>query len=172
MQSFAVFSQPGPSEPGGVSNVTLTNSVNPGETWMFKGEEYLYCYNASNSAINVGQYVTLSSASGYSVTASSITNYDFPIAVCKHATLPTAAYGWLLTRGWTSINLAASNSATTSDVLAPAGSGYWTTVGQLTPITAMCALVLQGCGYVTSGAASAASGPASGAVGYVRLYGT
>lgn len=171
MQSFAVFSQPGPSEPGGISNVTAANSVNPGETWFYKGEEYVYVYNASNSQISVGQYATLSGASGYSVTASSITQYDFPIGVVKHATLTTGTYGWLLTKGWTSLNMGANNSATTSDLLFPAGSGYWGTIAGLA-FTQAAGLAYQPMGYVTSGAASAASGPTTGAMGYVRCYGT
>ena len=153
-----------------VSAVTLTNSVQPGETRFINGEEYLYVYNVGNSQISVGNHAVLSSNSGFSVTVSSITQYDFPIGFVKHATITTGAYGWLLTRGFTYVNMAANASATTADVLYPAGAGQVAAAGNA--VSAGCGIVLQPIGYVCSGAASAGSGNSGGALAYVRAYGT
>lgn len=168
MQSFPVFSSVGPVEMTTPSNVTLTNSVNPGEVWMFKGEEYIYVYNAGNSQAIPGNCMTLSFNSGYSLTITTVTQYDFPLGVVKHATLATGAYGWLLTRGFTPIALAASNSAAVGDLLFPAANGLFGTVSNSTSFTTGTAI--QPIGYVVQAGASGLSGGTC--VGYVRCYGT
>lgn len=160
-----ILSQGLPVEFESVSNVTATNSVNPGETRFVNGEEYIYCYNAGVQQISVGNYAVLSANSGYSVTVSSVTGYDLPIGFCKHTTLTTGAYGWLLSRGFTKVQMVANQSSTTSDVLYPGGQGLAAVLGQNTSMQT--AFAYQPIGYVVSGAASASSAQA-----YVRCYGT
>lgn len=163
MQTF--LPQGLPVEVETVSNVTATNSVNPGETRFINGEEYLYVYNAGVQQISVGNFAVLSANSGYSVTVSSITQYDFPIGIVKHATITTGAYGWLMTRGFAKLQLAANASASTADVLYPAGQGLFAAAGNA--VSAGCGIVLQPVAYAVSGAASGSS-----AFGYFRGYGT
>jgi hypothetical protein len=158
-----------PIEAESVSNVTLANSVNLGETRFINGEEYVYVYNAGVQQISVSQFAVLSANSGFSVTVSSVTQYDFPIGFVKHSTITTGGYGWLLSRGFTKVAMAANASATTSDVLYPAAAGLVAAAGNA--LSAGCGIVLQPIGYVVSGAASAGSG-SNGALAYVRCYGT
>lgn len=124
MQTFQVYSVPGPSEPGGVSNVTLANSVNLGERWFYQGEEYVYVYNAGVQQISVGRLAVLSANSGFSVTVSSITSNDVAIGFVKHATITTGAYGWLLTQGFVqAANAMPSTGFVTGAVLAVGTQG-------------------------------------------------
>lgn len=154
-----------PVEVESVSNVTLANSVNLGETRFVNGEEYLYVYNAGVQQISQGQFAVLSANSGFSVTVSSVTGYDMPMGFVKHTTLTTGTYGWLLSRGFTKVQLGTNNSATTSDVLFPGAGGLVGTLGQAQ--SSVTGLVYQPIGYVVSGAASGSS-----ALAYVRCYGT
>lgn len=163
MQTFQTHGLPVEFE--SVSNVTLANSVNLGETRFISGEEYLYVYNAGVQQISQGNFAVLSANSGYSVTVSSVTGYDLPIGFAKHSTITTGAYGWLLTRGFTKVQMTANNSATTSDVLYPGAGGVAGTLGQAT--SSITGLIFQPIGYVVSGAASGSS-----AFAYVRCYGT
>lgn len=169
MQTFKSHALPVEIE--SVSNVTLTNSVNLGEVRFIAGEEYIYAYNAGPQQISQGQFAVLSAASGFSVTVSSVTNYDFPIGVVKHATFVTAGYGWLLTRGFSPVALVANNSATTADVIYPGALGLFGVLGQAA--SSITGTNLQPIGYIVSGAASGASGGiVTAPVAYVRCYGT
>lgn len=89
-----------------VSNVTLTNSVIPGmERKDDSGNRYVYVYNTSNSQISQGQFAVLATGvSGYSVTVTNVTLQDQAIGVARNATLTTASYGWLMTKGFTPIS--------------------------------------------------------------------
>lgn len=89
----------------GVSNVTATNSVEVGAERKVGDELYRYVYNAGNSQINPGNGAVLSAVTGYSVTVSSTTSADFLVGVCKHSTLTTGTYGWLCTKGFTSVEM-------------------------------------------------------------------
>jgi hypothetical protein len=159
-----------PIEPESVSNVTATNSVNLGEVRFVSGEEYLYVFNAGAQQISKGQYATLSANSGFSVTVSSVTGYDMPVGFVKHTTLTTATYGWLLTRGFTTIQTISNVSVTTADILYPAANGNVAILAQAT--SSITGLIFQPIGYCVSGAATV--GASTGALGaaYVRCYGT
>lgn len=92
----------------GVSMVTTslgTNDPEPGYRITEGDEDYVFVYNAGNSTINVGKGAVLSAVTGYSVTVSSTTSADFLVGVCKHESLATGAYGWLVTRGFTSVEM-------------------------------------------------------------------
>lgn len=103
----------GPVVFGGVSMVTATlgpNDPELGTTTRFGDEEYVFVYNAGNSQISPAYGATVSAVSGYSVTVSSVTDVDLLVGVCRHATLTTATYGWLVTKGFVQIQMGTDNS--------------------------------------------------------------
>lgn len=89
------------------SAVTATPSVELGARRVWKGEEYVYCYNAGGAAIatSTGLGVKLvTGASGYSVAATSITDTINPcVGVVKHAAIAAASYGWVMTKGFATV---------------------------------------------------------------------
>lgn len=96
-----------------VSAVTATNSVELG-TRVLSGElEYTYVYNAGNSQISVKRACVLSAVTGYSVTVSSATDSaNAPLfGVVVNATLTTATYGWVATRGLVEVMNAMASTA-------------------------------------------------------------
>lgn len=96
----------------GVSAVTTARGKNDpsiGDECQEGSTKYLYVYNDCNSSLAVGNGVILQSgASGYSVTLSSVTG-DRIIGVVKNAAIPTAAYGWVVTKGFTTVQMMASS---------------------------------------------------------------
>lgn len=114
-----------------VSSVTATNSVDLGSRVDVAGASYVYVYNAGNSQISVGQGAVLSGVSGYSVTVSSNTGAsaaalgDMFVGVCKHATLTTATYGWLMTRGFGSVKAHPSTGLAAGQLLVSGSDGVW-----------------------------------------------
>ena len=89
-----------------VSQVTLTNTVAPGTEWGdAAGNKYLYAYNASNSQLSQGQFCVLATnVSGFSVTITNISGMDIAIGMVRNATIATAQYGWLMTKGFAGIS--------------------------------------------------------------------
>jgi hypothetical protein len=141
----------------GVSQVTATRGSNDPEvgTRTCEGdEEYIFVYNAGNSDIPPTYGATVSAVTGYSVTISSITSVDWLIGVCKHTTLTTGTYGWLMTRGFAAVEMEADNSAAAGQILALAADGEFAlksnSTGYPTPA----------CGKTTEAIASGASGVA------------
>lgn len=105
---------------GTVSMVTATLGVNDPEVGtkrIVNDEEYIFVYNAGNSQIVPGDVTTVSGVSGYSVTVSTTTGVDLAAGVCKHATLTTGTYGWLMTRGFGQVNMHANNSVAAGGLL-------------------------------------------------------
>jgi hypothetical protein len=114
---------------GSISMVTATLGKNDPElgTRTTEGaDEYVFVYNAGNSQISVGNGAVITATTGYSCTVSSLVGVDLPIGVCKHATLTTGTYGWLLTRGFSSAKAAASTAPAAGDILMLATDGVWT----------------------------------------------
>lgn len=147
---------------GGVSMVTATLGTNDPEigTTIEEGDEkYIFVYNAGNSQISTGRAAVLSGVTNYSVTVSSVTSVDFGVGVCKHATLTTGTYGWLLTRGFTQVQMGANDSCTTGDILRLAVDGAFAlasnATGNLSPVV----------GKAMTGAASGTSCAA-----FVKLF--
>ena len=101
----------GPVFEESVSAVTATPSVDLGSRRVWKGEQYLYCFNAGGSSINVDYGVRLITApSGYSVAGTGVSDTEIAcVGVIKHATMTTDAYGWVLTKGFTTIHAANSS---------------------------------------------------------------
>lgn len=89
-----------------VSSVTLTPTVPVGTAWGdISGNLYVYAYNTSNSQISQGQFAVLATGvSGYSVTVTNVTLQDLGIGVARNATMTTASYGWLMTKGFSPIS--------------------------------------------------------------------
>ena len=101
-----------------VSAVTATPSVEVGTVREVGDEKYIYVYNNGTSQISVGRAAVVSAVSGYSVTVSSISG-DLAVGFCKHATLTTATYGWLVVRGFVDsvTNAMASTALAAGDVI-------------------------------------------------------
>lgn len=99
-----------------VTNTTATNSVELGFRAIYKGEEYVYCYNAGSDEISTGNGVRfVTGASGYSVTASGVTDSVNPcVGVCNNATIATGYYGWIMAKGFRNVVM---TSATTGSFL-------------------------------------------------------
>jgi len=105
------------------SGVTATPSTELGSRRFWKGEEYVYCYNSGGATASVAYGVKLvTAASGYSIAQTSLTDVCNPcVGVVKHADIPAASYGWVMTKGFTSVKVV---SATTGDYVALAlGAG-------------------------------------------------
>lgn len=89
------------------SAVTATPSVELGSRRYWKGEEYVYCYNAGGAAIatSTGLGVKIiTGASGYSIAGTSITDTVNPcVGVVKHAAIAAASYGWVMTKGFATV---------------------------------------------------------------------
>ena len=110
-----------------VSAVTATPSMLIGTPRVEQGDQYLYVFNTGNSQINPGNIVILSATTSYSVTVSSVTSVDTPIGVCKHSTITTGAYGWIVTKGFVPLR-APTNSALAVADYVQAGSDGTVTV--------------------------------------------
>ena len=66
-------------------------------------EQYIFVHNAGGTDLAPSYGAVLSAVSGYSVTISSVAGADFLVGVCKHATIPSGGYGWLLRRGFVEV---------------------------------------------------------------------
>jgi hypothetical protein len=160
-----------PAQFESVSAVTLTPSVNLGETRMLNGEEYVYVYNDGGASMTVGYLAVMSGNTGFSVTVSSVSGFQLPIGFVKHATITTGAYGWLLTRGFTNVkNGMASTALAVGDPVFVAGSGtvqnyVQTAATYYSQLTAMYGMPIVG--TVVQATGSAGTGYA-----YVRCWGT
>lgn len=66
----------------------------------YKGEDYVFVHNTQpNTALAVGDLCVISGLSGLSVTNATILQADMPICGVKHAPIPSAGFGWGITRG-------------------------------------------------------------------------
>lgn len=146
----------------GVSMVTASlgaNDPEPGYRLTQGDEDYVFVYNAGNSEIPPSYGAVLSAVTGYSVTISSTTSVDFLVGVCKHSTLTTGTYGWLVTRGFAPVEMEADNSAAAGQILALATDGEF-------------ALKSNSTGYPTPAVGKTMEAIASGASGsaYISVY--
>lgn len=101
------------------------NDPKVGDTARIGNEDYLFVYNAGNSAIGQNKAVVLSAVSGYSVTVSSVSSADLLLGVCKHATIATGAYGYIVTKGFANVDLAANVSAAAGTLLELSADGLF-----------------------------------------------
>lgn len=153
-----------------VSAVTATNSVDLGTTRTQGAEEYIYVYNAGAASASPGQYMVMSANSGYSLTVSSVTMYDFPMGFVKHTTIPAASYGWILTKGFLNVLGQSNLSWAISDLLVPGSGGRVANpTGQ---VSFICALVYNPIGQAVSAGATVGAGTGLVFQAYVRAYGS
>lgn len=111
-----------------VSQTTLTNSVELGTRVEYDGKSYCYVYNTGNSQALPGMGVTVSgNVSGYSVTISSTTMVDAFVGVVHHATIATAYYGWVVTRGLCKVRAMANSGLAAADIIVAGGDGLHST---------------------------------------------
>lgn len=98
---------------GSVSMVTTSLGANDAEVGTKRtvdGRDYVLVYNEGGASAMVGAGVVFNSAAtGYSVTVSAATSADFVVGVVRHATLTTGAYGWVVTKGVTPIQMGATS---------------------------------------------------------------
>lgn len=80
-----------------VSNVTATPSVELGEIRFYAGEYYEYVY--AGKEIPVGYGAVYSGTSGKTVVATGSVSGEMCAGWCKHATISSGSYGWLLKKG-------------------------------------------------------------------------
>lgn len=142
-----------------VTNSLGANDPEVGTIYRDGDEEYIWVYNAGNSQIQPSYGAVLSAVSGYSVTLSSITGVDLLAGVCKHATIATGYYGWLMKKGFVDIEMEADNSCAAGQLIALAADGEF-------------ALKSNSTGYPTPAVGKAMAAIASGASGtaYISVY--
>ena len=113
---------------GGISGVTLTRgSKDPqlGARVIYNSKEYVYVYNAGTTQATVGNcMVPATSTAGYSGTVSSAV-FGIPLGVVVHATLTTATYGWLCSRG--TVEVSVSSACAQGTALSVGANGAWAT---------------------------------------------
>ena len=111
---------------GSVSMVTASlghNDPELGTRCQDNGIDYIFVYNDGGSQISPGYGAVLQSGvSGYSVTVSAATSTDLVVGVCRHATLTTGTYGWLVTKGITPVQMLASSGSVASRGLIEIGA--------------------------------------------------
>ncbi len=120
------------------------NDPKVGDRARIGDEDYLFVYNNGGASINAGHAVTVSAVTGYSVTVSTTVSAMVAVGVCKHATITTGAYGWVVTRGFSSYEAGGVVSA--SENLSVAADGVWVTSSGITGIIYGKAMVATGSG--------------------------
>lgn len=98
------------------SMVTADSNFLPlGFRMVWKGEEYLWAYNAGGADITTKDGTSvITGASGYSICNTSVSDAANAFAgVCKHNTITAAMYGFIMTRGFTEVRT--GNSVITGD---------------------------------------------------------
>lgn len=136
-----------------VSAVTATPSMMVGVRRFEQGDEYLYVYNNGTTQIAPGNGCIVSGVTGYSVTVSSVTSVDTFIGVCKHATITTGTYGWVVTRGWVPFRAAANSALASADYVMASDNGTF-----CVPSTVVTGYIGNFIGKVTQSTASAGLG--------------
>ena len=146
----------------GVSAVTATLPAGY-EVGMrrFDGpDEYMLVYNNGTTQATVGNGVTISALTGYSVTVSSVTGISPCFGVVKNVTLPTATYGWVVIKGFSSLKAETNTGLAVADVAILGADGVFARKSGITVISFApeAAWVLQ------------ATASAGLAYGYVRAF--
>jgi len=129
---MSVVNQVGPIAFESVSNVTATNSVKVGTRITRGDEDYIYVYNTGSGDIPIGHACVLSAVTGYSVTVDSVSGVDFAVGVCKHAAISASCYGWVLTKGFSTVEMGAGDSCAAGQALRLGVSGTFALASQVT----------------------------------------
>jgi hypothetical protein len=88
-------------------------------------------YNTGTTQIIPGNGCIVSGVTGYSVTVSSVTSVDTFFGVCKHATLTTGTYGWVVTRGWVPMKAVPNSGLASADYVMAGTDGVFTVPGSV-----------------------------------------
>ena len=112
----------------GVSHVCATAKAQLGDRQFHLGNEYVYVYNAGNSAISPGFGLTCSAVTGYSVTISSTSGVDLCAGYVKNATAATADYFWALVAGFATVEADADTGLAAADQVVLGADGVSTRV--------------------------------------------
>ena len=121
----------------GVSAVTATRGPNDpqlGDEVVEGSTKYVYVYNGEATTIPIGVgCVLVSGATGYTVTISSVTG-DRLIGVAKNVAIPTANYGWVAYKGFTTVQMmtASGTAAAVSTPLQVAANGLFAPCSNVT----------------------------------------
>jgi hypothetical protein len=146
--------------------VTATLGANDGQIGQRRyvdGKEYVLVYNGGGASAMVGAGVVLNSAAtNYTVTVSAATSADLVIGVVHTATLTTGAYGWVVRKGITPVQMLGGSSASVAarGLIEIAANGLWAPVSNTTGNAAA------GCGLALAAITSGTSGNA-----FVSCYG-
>ena len=141
----------------GLSGTTTSLGANDpevGTTVRAGDEEYVFVYNAGNSQISPTYGAVLSAVTGYSVTVSSVAG-DLLAGVCKNATIAAGEYGWLVTKGFATVEMAADYSAAAGSKLALAADGEFD--------------IVSGAGVPTLGKVMEATASGASGSAYIRV---
>ncbi len=127
----------GPLRFGTLSMVTTAlgpNDPELGSKTSEGGRDYVLIYNSGGASMNVGHGVVPDSGvAGYSCTVTSVTSADFVIGVVRNATITTAAYGWVVTRGVTPVQMQAlSGTVAAKGLLEIGADGFFAPVSLTT----------------------------------------
>ncbi len=136
----------------GPSHVCATAKAALGDRMWWKGDEYVYVFNAGGEQIQPGLGCCYSAVSGYSVTVSSVTEVNECAGIVKNATLTTDTYGWIMNKGFVKLELV--NGGTIGDRIMLGTDGAQITVVGGTATVAEPRIH----GYVLDTVASGASG--------------
>lgn len=95
--------------------------------------DYVFVYNACASTFTVGKGVVLATAAtGYSCILSSVTSADLLVGVARDVQIAPSAYGWVVSRGVTPIEMHADVSGVTGAVLELAANGVFAILSNTT----------------------------------------
>ncbi len=120
-----------------VSSTTATlgpNDPELGTRQVRGGVEYMFVYNANNSAVSVGLGVTPVTAcsSPYSITITTVTSSDLVVGI-GHVAIATGAYGWVVTKGRCTVKaMATSGTIAENELFYIAANGVFAPVSGAT----------------------------------------
>ncbi len=137
----------------GPSHVCATAKAGLGDRITWKGDDYVYVYNAGNSQISPGYGAVLSAVSGYSVTVSSVTEINECACIVKNATATTGDYFWGLTRGFVAVEANTTDSLAVGDRIVMGTNGVHSASTTATALVANQRIH----GYMLDGTATAGS---------------
>jgi hypothetical protein len=128
----------GPIQFGTKSLVTTSLGTKDGELGAVHtdtdGCTYRLIYNVGGASVPVGCGVVLNAgATSYSCTVTAATSADLVVGVCKHATITTGAYAWVVTHGIVPVQMGAtSGTVTTGGLIEIGANGYFVPVSNTT----------------------------------------
>lgn len=154
-----------------VSAVTATPSVDLGTRRVYGGEEYVYVYNDTGTQISKGYGAVMSGHTGMSVIISSPTFFGACIGVVKHATLTSATYGWLLTRGFTDVKMHADSSGVAGQPIRLGLNGTFVDVANQATLTTAFSQATAPFGLMPIGVCVQATASAGTGYAYVKCFG-